>query len=99
LKQIEQDERYAECGSCGREMSAILGGCGVAYAGIGGKAWARIHFGAEDYPSEVYERPCHDCNALPGQLHHVACDMERCPKCQGQMLTCACDVDEWWPQP
>lgn len=37
--------------------------------------------------------PCHDCAALPGQLHAFGCDAERCPTCQGQLLTCDCEDD------
>ena len=45
---------------------------------------------------DVNER-CHDCNILnkPGNLHHLGCDMERCPKCKGQLISCNCDKSEW----
>ena len=33
---------------------------------------------------------CHDCNISPGGLHHPGCDMERCPKCKGQLISCSC---------
>jgi hypothetical protein len=33
---------------------------------------------------------CHDCNIKKGGIHHPGCDMERCPKCGGQMLGCGC---------
>lgn len=38
---------------------------------------------AEDLVQE-----CHDCGVLEGQLHEPSCDMERCPICLGQLLTC-----------
>jgi hypothetical protein len=39
------------------------------------------------------ERPtCHDCSAEfgNGNVHHVGCDMERCPvpSCGGQFISC-----------
>src|SRR5438309_1320391 len=39
---------------------------------------------------------CHDCGAKEGELHlpHVSgdvCDMEVCPKCGGQLLSCGCN--------
>jgi len=34
---------------------------------------------------------CHDCNAGLGKLHHPGCDVERCPRCGGQQITCPCD--------
>jgi hypothetical protein len=33
---------------------------------------------------------CHDCNAARGQYHHLGCDMERCPACKGQIISCGC---------
>jgi hypothetical protein len=40
------------------------------------------------------EFPCHDCAVIPGQLHVLGCDMERCPRCFRQLLTCGCLWDE-----
>lgn len=38
---------------------------------------------------------CHDCNVAVGQYHHPGCDMERCPKCTGQLISCGClDTDD-----
>lgn len=36
--------------------------------------------------------PCPDCNAGVGRYHHAYCDIERCPRCGGQMLSCECTV-------
>ena len=35
---------------------------------------------------------CHDCNIMnkTGNYHHLGCDMERCPKCGGQLISCGC---------
>lgn len=44
-----------------------------------------------DYGGE--DQRCHDCNVKKGHNHHPRCDMERCPKCQGQLIGCGC-LDE-----
>lgn len=36
------------------------------------------------------KRKCHDCEAKEGELHGLGCDMERCPFCGGQLLSCSC---------
>lgn len=35
-------------------------------------------------------RICHDCACEEGQLHEYGCDMERCPFCGNQLITCDC---------
>lgn len=33
---------------------------------------------------------CHDCNITHGNFHHCMCDVERCPRCGGQLISCGC---------
>lgn len=37
---------------------------------------------------------CHDCNIEHGGKHHPGCDVERCPKCEGQLISCNCLLKE-----
>jgi hypothetical protein len=78
-----------------------------------GKRYRRIKYGDEELkhsygggPSdpEVQARcaeyshtPCHDCHAIKGQFHADGCDMERCPRCFTQLITCGCGYEEGDP--
>lgn len=48
-------------------------------------------------PSVPYEDEeglsCHDCGVIHGNYHHPGCDMEICPRCEGQLISCGC-LDE-----
>ena len=36
---------------------------------------------------------CRDCRIKHGGFHHPGCDVERCPRCGGQLISCDC-LDE-----
>jgi hypothetical protein len=53
----------------------------------------RIRYGNETVEyTDGREQPlhCHDCSAMIGEYHHLGCDWEQCPNCEGQMLSCEC---------
>lgn len=37
---------------------------------------------------------CYDCGQPAGEDHKPGCDIERCPRCKGQFISCDCDTSE-----
>ncbi len=44
--------------------------------------------------SKDTNQTCHDCGCKEGEIHKFGCDMERCPFCHGQLLSCDCRYTE-----
>lgn len=70
----------------------------VTHWEMDGKAFKRFRFGEEPYWGEpdlpFNHAYCPDCGCRPGQQHGFSCDMELCPRCLWQLLSCECDDDE-----
>ena len=49
----------------------------------------RIRYGDESYDWGAYEDPCGDCGAIKGEYHVPGCDVEECPVCRQQAITCS----------
>jgi len=85
-----------KCNWCGKEYHTP-GGCAPLPVKYDGVDYIPVKFGAEpiwEELNEVPQRPCHDCGVMPGEYHHCGCDVEACPVCGGQFLTCEHSVIE-----
>lgn len=82
--------KEAKCKDCGLEMMTTPT-CKVGYVRINGVVYPR------DTKYYDVNNRCHDCNIVnkEGNFHHPGCDIERCPKCGGQNISCGCGEKEY----
>ena len=60
---------------------------------INGKVYWRIRYGDEARDWGADEQPCGDCKVIKGEFHVIGCDIEQCPACGGQSLSCDCKYE------
>ena len=77
------------CHACGQEKKTA-DSCGGKIIFVGGLPFDRITFGHEHGDRwQEFER-CPECGVARGGLHHPGCDLEQCPRCGRQYITCDC---------
>lgn len=82
----------ARCVWCGGEMT-IVDSCVVDHLHDHGRCVSMVPWGSElRWPHS--NRRCGDCGVAPGKWHHLGCDIQECPTCGGQLLSCDCRFDE-----
>lgn len=82
------------CVFCGVAMAEGVSCTAEVFTDLGPEPYARIRYGD---PREGWEEfgltpppNCHDCAVPLGGFHHPGCDVEHCPLCDGQAITCDC---------
>lgn len=88
----------ATCGTCKKDMLGV-DGCIKFPVTIAGKDYDPVPYFSEeryanlDIVKEQRKDPnhrCHDCGVKAGQFHHPGCDVEECPLCHHQLISCGC---------
>lgn len=74
-----------KCKYCKQEMNKV-NGCKFTHIKIDKKNYKRS---LESWN----QKRCGDCGAKVGFPHHYNCDVERCPKCKGQLISCECNTE------
>ncbi len=78
-----KQKSVASCAYCGRGIGVQE--CLYDYVVVDGVEYQRVRV----VESPVYEgEPNCECGCEIGQVHHVGCDLEDCPRCGEQFLSC-----------
>jgi hypothetical protein len=59
---------------------------------INSQGYERIRYGNEANP--LKQPKCDDCGVPRGSFHLLGCDIEQCPRCGGEAISCDCFYDE-----
>ena len=82
----------AVCSWCRHDMTTAIS-CTMDALHQKGRHFDLPPYGAEPGRRANSDR-CGDCGVSRGGWHHPGCDLQRCPVCGGQLLSCECSFDE-----
>lgn len=78
------------CPRCKRTMSTADGCERIVFPGGASPVPYGSEPGVEGVATSSPLPRCRDCGARLGFLHHAYCVVQACPRCKGQLLSCAC---------
>lgn len=82
----------AICEECKQDMLTAHG-CTEVFVFVNNKFMPRLAYGHDQRAVGLDPTSrCHDCNVTWDHLHHPGCDMEECPGCHRQVISCACII-------
>lgn len=81
----------AVCTWCDQEMTTARS-CSASVLHRNGTSISMIPYGGER--GWGTSPRCGDCGVRSGGFHHLGCDIQCCPVCRGQMISCGCRFDE-----
>ena len=92
MKTIWKVFQMVVCKYCNGEMGVAIG-CiplPVVFKDTQ-KQIKRLRYGVDDEQDQAFHSErCPDCGCKVGGYHHVGCDIEKCPRCEGQFISCEC---------
>lgn len=85
----------AKCGYCEHEMKDRVSCIEMSVELSSGKKLPQVPYGKETRGNYAEGgEDCHDCSTPVGGFHHPGCDVEECPNCHLQLISCDCMGDD-----
>jgi hypothetical protein len=92
----QSDEGKRICPFCGQDKRDAES-CGGPMIQVAGRVYERVRLGQESGNRWEEFDFCPECGVSHGGLHHPGCDIEECPRCRTQYLSCDCGGEDDGP--